>query len=801
MNAADLANALGAAQRSGKGWVCRCPVPGHGKGRGDRNPSLSVTNGDDGRILVHCHAGCAQSEVILELCRREQWPEVRNELRKDSRSESENLTPIAQFPTTVSELPAHPEHGQPSKRWAYRNRDGNVVFYVCRFNNGPKGIPLTYWPTGGGDGEWRWKAFPAPRSLLNLDRLARHPENPVLVVEGEKTADAAQDLFPNYVVTTWAGGANAVRHADWTPLAGRSIVLWRDNDSPGKTAEEAAIEVCRSAGAAEIRVVSIPNEFPVGWDLADPPPDGWDKDDIVGLLDSAKAVNTIEVAFDQIRALPGLLPGVPALPAEMLPQELRGWLGDAAERTQIPLEFIAAPAIVGLSSLVGRKIGIYPKQKDDGWLVVPNLWGMIVGRPGVMKTPAIGEALRSVRRLAAQAIEAHKTAADEAEITRGNLEDEISGARSALKAAVKAGNTEDADRLKQVIADLKRQLAEAEPKERRYIMNDCTTEKAAEVLRDNPQGLLLVRDELAGLLRSADRDDRRGDREFYLESWNGAGGFTYDRIGRGTIHVPALCLAIVGGIQPGKLEEYQLGAVRGGRGDDGLLQRFQLAVWPDVPREWKNIDRAPDQAAQERASWIFEKIDALDAASIIAEIGHDGIPALRFATEAQLLFNDWWSQLERRLRSGEIESAPAFEAHLAKYRSLMPSLALLFHLIDAVAGRTEIDHRVGLEAARLAAEWCEFLEAHARRIYAVELNRDLAAAHALMAKIKTGAVEDGLHLRDVYRRGWRGLATPEQVCGGINVLKQHGIARIERLDTDGRAAEVLRLHPQARNAA
>ena len=125
--------------------------------------------------------------------------------------------------------------------------------------------------------------------------------------------------------------------------------------------------------------------------------------------------------------------------------------------------------------------------------------------------------------------------------------------------------------------------SQAAPQRKRYITNDPTVEKLGEILAANPRGVMLFRDELTGWLRSLDKDGREPDRSFYLEAWEGNGRFTYDRIGRGTIDITACCVSILGGIQPGLISDYIATAVRGGAGDDGLVQRFQLLVWPDIP--------------------------------------------------------------------------------------------------------------------------------------------------------------------------------------------------------------------------
>lgn len=126
--------------------------------------------------------------------------------------------------------------------------------------------------------DWRWKAPPAPRPLYNLDQLAARPDASVLIVEGEKTADAAGELFPEHVVTTWQGGSQATGKADWSTLAGRDVTIWPDADDPGVKASEAVARLATKAGAASVAIVQVPADFPKGWDLADAVPEGADLD-------------------------------------------------------------------------------------------------------------------------------------------------------------------------------------------------------------------------------------------------------------------------------------------------------------------------------------------------------------------------------------------------------------------------------------------------------------------------------------------------------------------------------------------
>ena len=522
------------------------------------------------------------------------------------------------------------------------------------------------------------------------------------------------------------------------------------------------------------------------------------------IRNAEEASGRIKPTWPLLGTLPPCMPQAPSLPTELIPGPLQRWLCDAADRAQIPLEFVAAPAIVALSSILGRSVGIYPKRHDD-WLVIPNLWGALIGRPGVLKSPAIAEALRPLRRLAMEAQEEFKITASEAQAGAQIIKAGIGAFQDEAKKAAKANDRNKQDSIHADLAELYRSLETATVHEKRYIVNDTTTEKLGELLNQNPRGLLLVRDELSGWLRAMDKTGREGDREFFLEAWQGSGGFTYDRIGRGTLHVPALCLSVFGSIQPGKLKEYVQGALRGGVADDGLLQRLQVVVWPEIGSEWTNVDRVPDVSARNEVSEIFRALDGATPSELGAETDHHTIPALRFSLEAQELSDEWRAELEHRVRSSEMESTPAFESHIAKYRSLMPALALVFHLIAVVAGDGPVNSidpaPVSLRAAKLAAAWCEFLERHAKKIYAPELNVDLAAAHALMEKIKAGAIEGDSPVRDIYRRDWSGLNASEIVWAGLTILERHNFVKVEHVQTEGRPADKIHIHPDLARGA
>ena len=137
------------------------------------------------------------------------------------------------------------------------------TFLVARFPG--KNIRPISW-----NGErWQFKAPPAPRPLLNLADLIARPSDPVIVVEGEKTADAASRLFPDQLITTWPSGCKAINKADWLPLVGRRVILWPDADKPGREAMAKLAAKLIREGIERVRIVNPPQDAPEGWDLAD----------------------------------------------------------------------------------------------------------------------------------------------------------------------------------------------------------------------------------------------------------------------------------------------------------------------------------------------------------------------------------------------------------------------------------------------------------------------------------------------------------------------------------------------------
>lgn len=159
----------------------------------------------------------------------------------------------------------HPKFGVPSKFWTYRSPSGTQTLLIVARYETPEGKTFLPWtPNGVG---WKNAYPPEPRPLYGLDELASRPNDPVLIVEGEKAAEAASSLLPSFVVVTWPSGAKAWAKANWTPVHGRNVVLWPDADVPGVSSmndlAKSLSSVCQS-----IKILDV-SDYADGFDAAD----------------------------------------------------------------------------------------------------------------------------------------------------------------------------------------------------------------------------------------------------------------------------------------------------------------------------------------------------------------------------------------------------------------------------------------------------------------------------------------------------------------------------------------------------
>lgn len=653
----------------------------------------------------------------------------------------------------------------------YKDEAGRLLFQAVRYD--PKDFRQR---RPDGKGGWIWNLKNTRLVLYRLPELLCRARETLFIVEGEKDVHALESL--GLLATCNPMGAGKWREEYAEMLRGRPTVVITDNDPP--TDEKgrphykgqkhaAAVAASLLRHGCDVRII----EPSRGKDAHDWIANGGTTEDILAaageevvLTSEALAawshrweepMTTTGAADDWPAPLPlqNDLPAVQRFSEELLPTSFRTLVRDISERMQVPLDYPAVVLVLCLAGVVSRRAVIQPKAMDAGWVVTPNLWGGIIAPPGFMKSPVIQAAIRPLNEIQKQ----WRRENDEALTRHTEEKEEFELRRSAWREQYKS-NSKAGKPVPERPTD-----EPEEPVTRRLIVNDATFEALHQTLSENPAGVLVVRDELTGWLAMLDRSGREGERAFYLQAWNGDTGHTIDRIDRGSIHVEACCVSMIGGIQPGRLRSYLTDALLDGPSNDGLIQRFQALVWPDTDRTWEYVDRPPNPALEEQLTHAFQALVKLDPANPLR---------FRFDDRAQQLFVEWLGELEARLRGTELH--PAFQSHLSKYRKLMPALALLFELADrAAAGFDFADQsnlRVSLDHARQAAAFCVYLESHANRIYSCVTTPQMRAARELADKVKSRKLgADGFFCsRDVYLKGWSGLDSPEAARLAIQVL-------------------------------
>ncbi|MBI3987930.1 MAG: DUF3987 domain-containing protein, partial [Lentisphaerae bacterium] len=466
------------------------------------------------------------------------------------------------------------------------------------------------------------------------------PDGALCVVEGYATAASIHEATGCAVAVAFnAGNLLSVARALRAKFPDLCLIVCADDDAstvgnPGLTKAREAAQVVgallavpdfgnnRPAGASDFNDLhrhAGPEAVRAAIERAAPVESGGDED-----LD----------AWPTPKPIIAELKPVPAFDADvLLPDALRPWIMDESERMPCPPDFIAAAALVAFGSIIGARCAIRPKARDS-WLIVSNLWGALVGDPSAKKSPAWGAALKPLDRLIAKALEEHRAVLSEYETAKVVFDAQKDAIEGRIKEAARKPSKGDPVSIAKELRTHGEQAPDALTL-RRYKTNDTTVEKLGELLRENPAGLLVLRDELVGLIATWEREGREGERAFFLEGWNGNQSFDTDRIGRGHISIPNLCMSIFGGIQPDKLTVYLEQAAHA-LANDGMLQRFQVLVYPD-PRRWEWRDWSPDKHARNAAFAVFDALADFDPVAWGAAPADDfaKFPYFCFDEEAQ----------------------------------------------------------------------------------------------------------------------------------------------------------------------
>ncbi len=687
--------------------------------------------------------------------------------------------------------------------YVYNNMHGEKYMKVVRLKN-KKGFPLYKW------NGVKW-VIGRPDKLVpyKLDQLSNASKNELVwIVEGEKDVESLNSL--GIKATTNSGGGGNF-HDDLIPyFENKNIIICSDNDIKGELHKYIVAEKIFNV-SKNIRILDIP-ELEDKEDISD-----WikkkrcttdDKSIIKELnqllyhginVDKDYLNKTIKSKINEIKAKisnkgksnssccdtpedilkDDELSPVKEFDISLLPSGFDYMVKDITERMQVPADFVACALMIALSSLIAYRVNIRPKQKDP-WTIVVNLWGVIIGLPSLLKTPSADEALKPLRKIDKKLHEAYEEQLEEYEkISRFQKLRNKANDEEIKRIYKKNKNSIEANNEIQIL--LEEENIEP-PVEYRRIVNDTTIEKLQEIqIVNNGRCLLLERDEITGFIYQLDKSGRESDRKYYLEAWNGSNSYRHDTIGRGSNYIPNNTISIFGTSQPATFRKIIYDTIKSNYKDDGFVQRFQLAVYPDVRQNWELIDRVPDYKAIKKVNQVFEYIENLQPTELNAYEEY-GKYYLRFTEEAQEVFNGWFIKHENTLRSKDNDLPAYLISHFSKYRSLLPSLALILHIADMNTGN------VNLESVEKAIKWIEYLMSHAFRVYGSLKSPEEETAKLIANKLLSKQLPSIFTIRDLYRKGWSGI-TKDSALKGLEVLQDAKWGVIGKNDTKGRPSE------------
>jgi hypothetical protein len=549
------------------------------------------------------------------------------------------------------------------------------------------------------------------RVLYRLPDLAKAPpDRPVFVVEGEKDVETLRGL--ELLATTNAMGAGKWRKEYGDALRDRHVIVLPDNDEAGRNHAKTVAKMLAGV-AASVTVVELPGL-----------PDKGDVTDWLALPgnDKARLLHLVKGAVQEIteakraaahgpgkRAARKATPPEPfrPFPTEFLPQPMQAFVEQAAGAIGCDCSFVALPALAVAAALIGNSRVVRIKL---GWKEPCVVWTCIIGESGTLKSPAIHAAAAPVYRLQEQQRGRHRADLDDYEQAKAAYEQR----RRQARGDDRAFDEQPPD----------------QPRLPRVVVSDVTVEKIAEVLEDNPRGVLLLRDELAGWFGSFTRyKGRQGGSD--LPNWlemHRAGVVMVDRKTgeRPSLFVPRAAVSVTGGVQPGVLAR----ALTADALEAGLGARVWLAMPPRGRKRWTENEVHPDVLD----AYVRTMLALAELPFDQNERGEREPFAVRLTPEAKALWIAWFDEWAEQQAAVEGATAAAY----AKLEGGAARLALLHSVVSHVAARADDCEPIGAESMAAGIAMAKWFAAESRRVYeALAESEDRRATRRLIEFIHT----------------------------------------------------------------
>jgi hypothetical protein len=795
----ERAGCRGLMVKQGTRWQYQCPA------HEDRKPSLTVTRNAGGTVLIHCHAGCSTETVLaaLGLTVKDLFPnaqeirprEQKNTPRKNI-SEHRN-TNGKTYPTARDALKSY-GLGKPTQWWVYRNGDGQEVMVVARWNRSDgKEIRPVHRTLSG----WKPGAPPPPRLLYNLPRILQaSPDAPIVLVEGEKCADAVTTL--GFVATTSPNGAQAAKHADWTPLAGREVWVIPDFDEAGQKYAKDVTELLYAAGARAVKVLGLNVLFP---EASKTFPQGFDIADIVqGFREDANAVKLLADLAERIRDVGANTPPEPRpgdatagkilcleaplqkatepipvddgaelaelpssrwmpFPVETLPPTVQRVVQEIATATNTDSATAAAFALGTLAGAIGNSRAL---QLNESWLVPSILWVGVIATSGSGKSPVLAFVTKPIEDAEAQLAKDNKQRMQEYE-----------EATLQYEAALREWRNNRSGRPPE---------KPTPPPQPRLLTMDTTLEAVGVLLSQSPRGLLMARDELAEWFDCTRYKNSCTDAAGWNRCFDGLPLFV-DRINRERLAIPRASVSVVGGIQPAVLRQF-VGNVY--VSDGGMLPRMLLLAPPTRPRRWNS---GVSKSVQAKWATFVESLLALQMCD-----GKNG-PApvlLTMSAEAEKVWAEWYNTMGDAIEAANLTHDFKLASFLSKLQGTAARIALVLHLARWADGVDGDASTVSAESMRNALQIAYWWRNELSRVLEYLLTDEMRAAElAVLEWVRKRGGQ--VTVRDLYSHGPRQFrGKPDEAEAVLSKLARLGYGTLETEPASqkgGRPKHVFRL--------
>ena len=729
---------LSDASPNGRGWQARCPV------HNDQNPSLSIAEGDDGRALLKCHAGCATEDVVaaLEMSMADLMPTTKP---------NANASDAVQVgPRLIT------------KTYDYRDERSELLFQVVRME--PKTFRQRVPKASGG---WSWSVKDVRRVLYRLPGLvAADATKVVFIPEGEKDVDRLISL--GFVATCNPGGAGKWKKEYRELLRDRPVAILPDNDDVGQKHAQAVAKSLTGIAKA-VKIVNPPG-LPPKADVSDWLDAGGTRDQLAELVKAAPMYQPVpsEGMPPKLQKWGTIEPlgvaNVPPFPVTALPAPLDEFVTAEAEATQTPPDLAAMLCLAVCAAAVAKKVEV--RVRDD-WQEPVNLFTVTVLEPGNRKSAVFSHTTAPLREFESQWIEQERPEIVRQLARRRQREREM---KTLEEKAAKKGDTEAGREAEEIAVEL---ATTPEPVLPRLIVDDATSEKLGAMLAEqggriasmSPEGGVF--DLMAGLY------SKSGMPQFGVYVMGHAGDdLRVDRISRKGEHVkrPALTMGLA--IQPTVLEGLLENTAFRGR---GLLARFLYSL-PESRIGARKIEPEPVPESVRQAY--------RDVVWQMCELPWDASQPqyLQLADDAWALLRQFMEKLEPELGAGgELECAQDWGSKLA---GAVARIAGVMHCVIHASDEPWL-HPLAASTMASAIQIGQYATIHALAAFeAMQADKGLSDAQYILRWIERHGKTE-FAKSEAQQHGKRRFKKANDIDAPLAVLERHNYLRLRPASARG----------------